>query len=47
MVVKSYMLLLAHMMQRSINRQDESVNLICKNYQGPIIFPDDLESFHP
>ena len=40
-------LLLTHMMERSINRQDESVDLIRKNYQGPVIFPRDLESFHP
>ena len=40
-------LLLTHMMERSINRQDETVDLIRKNYQGPIIFPHDLESFHP
>ncbi len=40
-------LLLTHMMERSINRQDETVNLIRKSYQGPILFPRDLESFHP
>jgi len=40
-------LLLTHMMQRSINRQDETVNLVRKSYQGPIVFPHDLESFHP
>ena len=44
---KAGKLLLTHMMERSINRQDETVNLIRKNYQGPIIFPHDLESFHP
>ena len=40
-------LLLTHMMKRSINRQDETVKLIRKNYQGPIVFPHDLDSFHP
>lgn len=40
-------LLLTYMMARSINRQDEAVELIRKSYQGPIIFADDLEVFHP
>ena len=40
-------LLLTHMMKRNINRQDETVKLIRKNYQGPIVFPHDLDSFHP
>lgn len=40
-------LLLTHMMERSINRQDETIKLIKENYQGPIIFPNDLDVFHP
>ncbi len=40
-------LLLTHMMERSINRQDETNKLINENYKGPIIFPNDLDSFHP
>ena len=37
-------LLLTHMMERSINRQDETVRLIRKHYSGPIVFPSDLQS---
>lgn len=40
-------LLLTYMVARSINRQDEAVELIRKSYQGPIIFADDLKVFHP
>lgn len=40
-------LLLTHMMERSINRQDETIKLIRENYQGPIEFPDDLDVFYP
>lgn len=32
---------------RSIDRQDETIELVRKSYQGPIIFADDLQSFHP
>ncbi len=40
-------LLLTCMRTRSINHQDEAVELIRKSYQGPIIFADDLEVFYP
>ncbi len=40
-------LLLTHMMQRSINRQQETIELIRKNYQGTIIFAHDMDSFTP
>ncbi len=40
-------LLLTHMMARSIYRQDETVQQIKKEYQGDIIFANDLESFQP
>lgn len=39
--------LLTHLMKRSINRKDETVQLIRNNYQGPIIFPNDLDTFSP
>ena len=40
-------LLLTHMMERSISRTDETIKLIKENYQGPIIFPNDLDIFYP
>lgn len=40
-------LLLTHMMERSISRKDETIKLIRNSYHGPIIFPDDLDVFHP
>ncbi|MCW8929788.1 MAG: MBL fold metallo-hydrolase [Gammaproteobacteria bacterium] len=40
-------LLLTHMMARSIDRTDETIQLIKKEYSGPITFPNDLDSFHP
>jgi ribonuclease BN (tRNA processing enzyme) len=40
-------LLLTHLMERSIKRKDETLKLIRNNYQGPVIFPQDLDSFHP
>lgn len=40
-------LLLTHMMERSINRTDETIKLIKENYQGVIVFPNDLDIFHP
>lgn len=40
-------LLLTHMMARSIHRQDETLKLIKKEYQGTIIFPKDLDRFQP
>jgi len=39
-------LLLTHMTERSINRQDETIKLIRENYKGPIIFPKDLDSYY-
>ena len=38
-------LLLTHMIDRIINRQDETLKLIRKNNAGPVIFPEDLDSF--
>ncbi len=40
-------LLLTHMMERTINRQKETISLIRKHYSGPIVFPEDLDSFNP
>ncbi len=40
-------LLLTHLMERSINRTDETLKLIRENYQGSIVFPHDLDIFHP
>ncbi len=40
-------LILTHMMARSINRQDETQQLIKKNYSGKITFANDLDVFHP
>ncbi len=40
-------LLLTHMMERSINRQEETLKLIRKNYSGPVIFPNDMDRFYP
>jgi ribonuclease BN (tRNA processing enzyme) len=40
-------LLLTHMMERSINRTDETIKLIRENYQGSVVFPNDLDIFHP
>jgi len=40
-------LLLTHMMARSINRVDETIKLIRENYLGPVIFPNDMDTFHP
>ena len=33
------------MMERSINRTDETIKLIKENYQGAIVFPNDLDIF--
>jgi len=40
-------LLLTHLMKRSINRQDETIQLIQQAYQGTIKFPEDLDIIHP
>ncbi len=40
-------MLLTHMMERTINRQDDTLEQIRKNYAGPVIFPEDLDSFQP
>ena len=40
-------LLLTHMMERSINRTGETIKLIKENYQGEIVFPNDLDIFYP
>jgi len=40
-------LLLTHLMERSIHRTDETLELIHKNYSGPVEFPEDLDSFQP
>jgi len=40
-------LLLTHLMERSVNRQDETIKLIQQTYKGPIEFPEDLEIFIP
>jgi len=40
-------LLLTHMMARSIDRTDETIKLIRENYQGPIVFPNDMDTYHP
>lgn len=40
-------LLLTHQMKRSMDRSDEAIKEIRKHYQGPILFPQDLETFHP
>jgi len=40
-------LLLTHLMERSMDRRDETIQEIRKHYQGPIIFPQDLDHFQP
>lgn len=40
-------LLLTHLMRRSVSHQEETVRIIRKLYQGPILFPRDLDSFTP
>jgi ribonuclease BN (tRNA processing enzyme) len=40
-------LLLTHLMKRSLEVKDQSIQLIKKNYQGKIVFPKDLDIFHP
>ncbi len=40
-------ILLTHLMKRTVNRQDETLKLIHKAYNGLIEFPDDLEIIHP
>lgn len=39
--------LLTHLMRRSINSKDETLELIRRNYQGPVVFPKDLDRFNP
>jgi len=40
-------LLLTHLMRRTIDKQGETTALIRKHYDGPIMFPDDLDVFQP
>lgn len=40
-------LLLTHLMKRSISIKPETLALIRKNYKGKVIFPSDLDVFHP
>ncbi len=40
-------LLLTHLMKRSVSRKNETLQLIRKNYAGPISFPDDLDVVYP
>jgi len=40
-------LLLTHLMKRSVDRKKETLQLIRKNYTGPVSFPDDLDVIYP
>ena len=40
-------LLLTHLMERTIERKDETTELIRRHYSGPIEFPDDLDLVRP
>jgi len=40
-------LLLTHLMKRSVNRKDETLQLIRENYAGPVSFPKDLDIINP
>ena len=41
------LLLLTHLMKRSISRKSETLALIKKSYKGKVIFPNDLDVFTP
>ena len=40
-------LLLTHLMKRSLSVKKQTRQLIRKNYQGRVLFPNDLDVFHP
>ncbi len=40
-------LLLTHLMKRSISIKPETLSLIRKSYKGKVVFPNDLDVFHP
>ena len=40
-------LLLTHLMKRSVNRKDETLQLIREYYTGPVSFPKDLDIINP
>lgn len=40
-------LLLTHLMKHSVNRKDETLQLISEYYEGPVSFPEDLDTIKP
>lgn len=44
---KVKLLLLTHLMKRSLSVKKQALQIIRKNYKGKIIFPNDLNSFNP
>ncbi len=40
-------LLLTHLMQRTIDRKDETIRIIRQKYKGTVSFPDDLDVIRP
>lgn len=40
-------LVLSHLMRRTIDRKDETLRLIRKQYKGPVSFPNDLDVIRP
>lgn len=40
-------LVLSHLMRRTIDRKDETLQLIRKAYKGPVSFPNDLDAIRP
>ncbi|MCK5895732.1 MAG: hypothetical protein KAG20_02940 [Cocleimonas sp.] len=40
-------LLLTHLMKRSLEVKDQSLVIIKKHYKGKVVFPQDLDVFHP
>ena len=40
-------LVLSHLMNRTLNRQDETFRIIRKQYAGPVSFPDDIDVIRP
>ncbi|NDP46912.1 MAG: hypothetical protein GZ085_00710 [Sulfuriferula multivorans] len=40
-------LVLSHLMRRTIDRRDETLQIIRKQYTGPVSFPNDLDVIRP
>jgi ribonuclease BN (tRNA processing enzyme) len=40
-------LVLSHLMERTVGRQEETLGLIRRSYDGPVLFPKDLEVIRP